>query len=155
MRRTIIYILWGLLLAGLLAAFCIFTCINKGWVGYVPPVEELENPDYKFASQIISADGTQQALHVDARMVGKPMVLGGDERLHEAGSQLVVVNPHAVLAAVAEGSQLNAIGRDNLRGKLIFRILQVLHRGHKANPTLVNGTENTDSSQQSASQQYP
>ncbi|MBO4590194.1 MAG: transglycosylase domain-containing protein [Bacteroidaceae bacterium] len=59
MRRTIIYILWGLLLAGLLAAFCIFTCINKGWVGYVPPVEELENPDYKFASQIISADGVQ------------------------------------------------------------------------------------------------
>ena len=59
MRRTIVRILWILLACGLLAAACIFFAINKGWIGFVPPVEDLENPEYKFASQIISADGVQ------------------------------------------------------------------------------------------------
>ena len=59
MRRTIVRILWALLAAGILAMAAIFFAINKGWIGYVPPVEDLENPEYKFASQIISADGVQ------------------------------------------------------------------------------------------------
>lgn len=59
MRRFIIKALWILLAAGLLGAFCVFAAISKGWIGYVPPVEELENPDYKFASQILSCDGVQ------------------------------------------------------------------------------------------------
>ena len=59
MRRTIIRVLWALLVIGILAMAGIFFAINKGWIGYVPPVEDLENPEYKFASQIISADGVQ------------------------------------------------------------------------------------------------
>ena len=59
MRRTIVRILWILLAAGLLAMAGIFFAINKGWIGFVPPVEDLENPEYKFASQIISVDGVQ------------------------------------------------------------------------------------------------
>ena len=35
----------------------IFTAIAKGWIGYVPPIEELENPNLKFATEIISDDG--------------------------------------------------------------------------------------------------
>ena len=57
MIKKIIYTLWGFLTVGLLAAFFIFYSITKGWIGFVPPVEELENPNYKFATQIISADG--------------------------------------------------------------------------------------------------
>lgn len=34
-----------------------FTAIAKGWIGYVPPIEELENPNLKFATEIISDDG--------------------------------------------------------------------------------------------------
>jgi penicillin-binding protein 1A len=34
-----------------------FTAISNGWVGYVPPIEELENPNLKFATEIISEDG--------------------------------------------------------------------------------------------------
>lgn len=30
---------------------------SKGWIGYVPPIEELENPNLKFATEIISDDG--------------------------------------------------------------------------------------------------
>lgn len=35
----------------------IFFCISQGWIGYMPPIEELENPNYKFATEIISDDG--------------------------------------------------------------------------------------------------
>ncbi|MCF2599767.1 transglycosylase domain-containing protein [Phocaeicola barnesiae] len=35
----------------------IFSAIANGKIGYVPPVEELENPNLKFATQIISDDG--------------------------------------------------------------------------------------------------
>lgn len=59
MRRFIIRTLWILLVVGLLAAAGIFMAISKGWIGYVPPVAELENPEYKFASQILSCDGVQ------------------------------------------------------------------------------------------------
>ena len=59
MRRFIIRTLWVLLVVGLLASVALFAAISKGWIGYVPPVEELENPDYKFASQVLSCDGVQ------------------------------------------------------------------------------------------------
>ena len=38
--------------------FCvvIFASISYGWIGYMPPVEELENPNYKFATEIFSED---------------------------------------------------------------------------------------------------
>lgn len=36
---------------------CCLYSHSKGWIGYVPPVEELENPNLKFATQIISDDG--------------------------------------------------------------------------------------------------
>ena len=57
MVKKLIYALWGILVMGIIAVFFVFYSINKGWVGFVPPVEELENPNYKFATQIISSDG--------------------------------------------------------------------------------------------------
>jgi penicillin-binding protein 1A len=57
MRKKFIYALWALLVLVLLAITITFTAISKGWVGYVPPVEELENPNLKFATEIISDDG--------------------------------------------------------------------------------------------------
>lgn len=49
--------MWCGLLFLTLATVLIFTAIAKGWIGYMPPIEELENPIDKFASEIISADG--------------------------------------------------------------------------------------------------
>jgi penicillin-binding protein 1A len=57
MRKTLIYTLWALLVLVLAGIALIFTAIAKGKIGYVPPVEELENPNLKFATQIISDDG--------------------------------------------------------------------------------------------------
>jgi len=49
--------LWALLIIGFLVFVGIFVAIAKGWIGYMPPVEDLENPDYKFATQVFSSDG--------------------------------------------------------------------------------------------------
>ena len=57
MRKKVIYTLWTLLLLAVGSIFFLFYAIAKGWIGYMPPVEDLENPNYKFASEIISNDG--------------------------------------------------------------------------------------------------
>ena len=57
MRKKFIYVLWALVVGVLLVIALIFTAIAKGWIGYVPPIEELENPNLKFATEIISDDG--------------------------------------------------------------------------------------------------
>ena len=57
MLKKIIIGLWILLVIGLIALLLVFTSIAKGWIGYMPPVEDLENPNYKFATEVISDDG--------------------------------------------------------------------------------------------------
>ncbi len=57
MRKKVIKFLWCALLALTLFVIVGFVAIFNGWIGYMPPVEELENPINKFASEIISADG--------------------------------------------------------------------------------------------------
>jgi len=57
MIKKFIAVLWVLLVAGVLAVAGVFIAISKGWIGYMPPVEDLENPEYKFATQVFSSDG--------------------------------------------------------------------------------------------------
>ena len=57
MLKKIIIALWVLLVVGLASLVLVFTGIAKGWIGYMPPVEDLENPNYKFATEVISEDG--------------------------------------------------------------------------------------------------
>ena len=57
MRKKTVHILWGLTIAFIIGTTLFFTAIWNGWIGYVPPVEELENPINKYASQILSSDG--------------------------------------------------------------------------------------------------
>lgn len=51
--------LWVLFILGLLAVFMYFFSIAKGWVGYVPDMSEIADPEYKFASQIFTSDGVE------------------------------------------------------------------------------------------------
>lgn len=57
MRRKFIHILWGLLIAGVLIGAVTTVAIWNGWIGYMPPVEELQNPIDKYATQVFSSDG--------------------------------------------------------------------------------------------------
>ena len=47
---------WSLFLGGLLTAFLVIWLITEGALGYLPPLEELQNPKNTFASEVISAD---------------------------------------------------------------------------------------------------
>ena len=57
MRKWIVRTLWALLVASVLTAGLAFYAINEGWIGYMPPIEDLQNPINRFATQVISADG--------------------------------------------------------------------------------------------------
>ena len=47
---------WGLLVLGLTAIVVVFWLITKGILGYLPPLDELQNPENKYASEVISSD---------------------------------------------------------------------------------------------------
>jgi penicillin-binding protein 1A len=47
---------WRLFVLGFLSIILIFTFINIGWIGYLPDIEELQNPKNKFATEIYSSD---------------------------------------------------------------------------------------------------
>ncbi len=47
---------WGIFATGILLIVLIFWMITMGWIGYLPPFEELQNPKNKFASEIYSSD---------------------------------------------------------------------------------------------------
>jgi len=57
MRKVIVRILWTLLLLVVLSATLAFVAIERGWIGYMPPIEDLQNPINRFATQVYSADG--------------------------------------------------------------------------------------------------
>ncbi len=48
--------LWVIYFAGLFAVILIFFMISRGWLGFMPSFEELENPKSNLASEIYSAD---------------------------------------------------------------------------------------------------
>ena len=57
MRKIIVYGLWVLIVLSVLTVGVGFVAINNGWIGYMPPIEELQNPINRFATQVYSADG--------------------------------------------------------------------------------------------------
>ena len=57
MIKKIVIALWILFAIGIVTCWLLFVAIAKGWIGYMPPVEDLENPTYKFATEVISEDG--------------------------------------------------------------------------------------------------
>lgn len=57
MRKAFVHFLWGTLATVVLVTLLAFTAIWNGWIGYMPPVEDLQNPINRFATQVYSADG--------------------------------------------------------------------------------------------------
>lgn len=57
MIKKVITALWIFIAFIVLVCIIIFFSIAKGWIGYMPPVEDLENPNYKFATEVFSEDG--------------------------------------------------------------------------------------------------
>ena len=57
MRKRVFLYIWTIYILIVLAIGGIFYCIFNGYIGYMPEIEELENPVNKYASQVISSDG--------------------------------------------------------------------------------------------------
>lgn len=57
MRKKFFIALWLVFLLSLSGVGYLFYAIFKGDIGYMPDLQQLENPVNKFASQVISADG--------------------------------------------------------------------------------------------------
>ena len=55
--KGVIISFWVLYVAILGTVAMVFMSIANGSIGYMPPVEQLENPIDKYASQVISSDG--------------------------------------------------------------------------------------------------
>jgi penicillin-binding protein 1A len=55
--NRILKIFWWVAGVGLILTVLIFALIANGFVGYMPPIEELENPKNKLATEVLSADG--------------------------------------------------------------------------------------------------
>ncbi len=57
MKKFVICSLWAMLLGSALMVVVAFVAISNGWIGYMPPIEDLQNPINRFATQVYSADG--------------------------------------------------------------------------------------------------
>ncbi|NDW11949.1 penicillin-binding protein [Bacteroides sp. 214] len=57
MIKKVVIGLWILFLLIVLSVVLMFMGISKGWIGYMPSIEEIENPTYKYATQLFSEDG--------------------------------------------------------------------------------------------------
>lgn len=57
MRRTLVHFVWGTIIVMVVSVTMFFICVWNGWVGYMPDMDELQNPIDKYASQVYSADG--------------------------------------------------------------------------------------------------
>lgn len=57
MRKRFIHILWAVFGTGILTVIFAFVAIWFGMIGYMPDIEDLQNPINRFATQVYSADG--------------------------------------------------------------------------------------------------
>ena len=57
MDKKIVHLLWTMLVVAVISAAGLFYAIAEGWIGYMPPIEDLQNPINRFATQVYSADG--------------------------------------------------------------------------------------------------
>lgn len=57
MRKAFIHTLWGILVTCVVLTLLAFIAIWNGLIGYMPPVEDLQNPISRYATQIYSSDG--------------------------------------------------------------------------------------------------
>ena len=80
--------LWSSFLFSLLIVIFTFIAIEKGYIGYMPPVEQLENPIDRYASQVISEDGV---------MLGS-YYMGKDNRISVKYKDLSPELVHALIA---------------------------------------------------------
>ena len=119
--RSFRIIKWMWALFALLAAFVavFFVLVYNGVVGYMPPVEELKNPQDKFASIIYTADGKEMGRYF--RGTGNRVYADFDE-----------ISPNVVDALIAT-EDVRFESHSGIDAKAVSRaIFKTLLMGHKS-----------------------
>jgi penicillin-binding protein 1A len=87
-REKINIAVWSCFGLFILGAVLVFVAIAKGQIGYMPPVEQLENPIDRYASQVISEDGVMMGIYSYSK----------DSRIYVKYSDLSPQLVHALIA---------------------------------------------------------
>ncbi len=105
---------WGIIVVGVTSLLLLFVLIANGAIGYLPPIEELQNPKNKFASEIISSDGELIGTYFTAK----------DNRINTNYSEL---SPNLIKALVATEDERftehSGIDFPALSRVIVFRII--------------------------------
>lgn len=67
MRRKFVRFLWGILIGLILIVAGGTVAIWNGWIGYMPDMDELQNPISRFSSQVYSAEGKLMGIYASSR----------------------------------------------------------------------------------------
>ncbi len=118
MIKKIVIVLWTILIAVTLLVIMAFVAISKGWIGYMPPVEELENPKYKFASEIFSTDIDRKTSKIEYKSIGTWSSERGN-RVYVGYSQL---SPDLVNALIAT-EDIRFAEHSGIDAKALFRAI--------------------------------
>lgn len=106
--RAIIRLLWTIFGVAILGLVLLFVLIANGVIGYMPPIEDLQNPIDKYATQLISEDGVSMGA----------FALKGNNRIYTSYEEL---SPELVEALIAtEDKRFMDHSGIDLRG--LFRV---------------------------------
>ena len=118
MIKKIVLGLWGIIVIGVLIMVLAFVAISRGWIGYMPPVEELENPKYKFASEIFSTDIDRKTGKIEYKSIGTWSSERGN-RVYVGYDQL---SPNIVNALIAT-EDIRFAEHSGIDAKALFRAI--------------------------------
>lgn len=116
-HKRIIKTLWTIFWGGIAFVTFVFICIAAGFIGYTPPIEDLENPIDKYASQVYSSDNELLGTYS----------LSKENRIQSSYSDL---SPFLVQALVAtedaryyshSGIDVEALGRVAVKRVVLFQ----------------------------------
>ncbi|MDO5017182.1 MAG: transglycosylase domain-containing protein [Porphyromonas sp.] len=106
--KKIVRLLWTLFAIGVVALVLLFVLIANGAIGYMPPIEDLQNPIDKYATQVISEDGVVMGSYA----------LKGNNRVYTTYDEL---SPELVQALIAtEDKRYTRHSGIDMRG--LFRV---------------------------------
>ena len=142
MRRALIHFLWAALGCVTLASLIAFIAIWNGWIGYMPDVEDLQNPISKYASQVYTADnklmGTynmnqENRIHVDydnlSPYLVKALVATEDERFYEhSGIDFIALGRAIIKRGVLGPAQEEALQSHSSSPSSSIQTRQRAHR---------------------------
>lgn len=108
-KMRLLLLFWTIFLLGVAALFAIFFLISNGKIGYLPPIEELQNPKNKFASEIYSSD---------MQVLGR-FFQSKENRVYVPFQEL---SPHLVDALIAT-EDIRYRNHSGIDGKAFFRAI--------------------------------